>query len=435
MLPHFRQCAVVAFLVLAMPFPSLAQAPAAGGGAYLSSSQLDTLVTPIALYPDVLIAQVLPASTAPLDVVEAARYLHEHDGKADPPPQNHWNTSVVVLLKFPDVLYEMDKDLSWTTQLGAAVAAQQADLMKAIQRVRQQAYYAGNLASNDKQTVIVQPSTIVVQPADPTVIYVPTYSAATVTTANAAAAAAVSFGAGVVTGAALSNCHCDWNSCTIYHGSYYHPVYGHYGDAWRATTAPGVGVGRAGFGGQAGLGGGLAGAAGIGRGPVGDEYGRAGVGGQAGLGGGAAGEAGIGGGMVGPGAGRPGVGGQAGFGGGAAGQAGVGGGAAGAGRPGFGGQAGLGGGAAGRGDSLFGGGDFSRDAEASQRGRDSLGAGGGFDRGGEGFGRESGGGFFDRGGGGGDRFGGGGFGGGRFGGGGFGGGRFGGGGFGGRGRR
>ncbi len=387
----------------------------AAGAAHLTSDQLQTLVAPIALYPDALIAHVLPASTAPLEVVDAARYLRKHNGKADKPPEgSNWNSSVVVLLKFPDVLYRMDKDLDWTSRLGAAVTAQQADVMKAIQRVRSLAQAAGNLVSNDKQTVVVQQGDIIIEPASPSVIYVPTYNPTTVTTANAGASAAVGFAAGVATGAILADDHCNWSTCNIYHGSAYyhsayygrqyeHPAY-HYGSEWVGSTSglgSGSGYGRAGFGGQAGLGGGVAGAAGIGGGPVGSGpgYGRAGVGGQAGLGGGAAGAAGLGGG------------------------------AAGAGRAGFGGQAGLGSGMAGRGS--FGGdeGWASHAQGASERGHSSLfGGGGGFGGGGL-SGSRFGGGGFGGGGFGGSRSGGGGFGG--FGGGRFGGGHFGGGGFGG----
>lgn len=261
----------------------------------LSKQQLDALVARIALYPDVLIAHILPASTAPLEVVEAARYLQDNqDHVTGPPPDTTWNPSIVVLLQFPDILNMMSNDLPWTQELGHAVATQQRAVMKAIQRIRQAAQAAGNLSSNDKQVVEVQEGNIVIVPATAGVVYVPTYNPSTVTVAGAAA---VGFGVGIATNAAIAADHCDWTSCTVYHGAYYHAGYyhsgyyhagcyggyyhagycahppypAHYGaSTWaHATSGYGLGVGRAGFGGQAGLGGGLAGAAGLGRGPVG----------------------------------------------------------------------------------------------------------------------------------------------------------------------
>lgn len=272
------------------PDPGAPSAPAADASK-LSKQQLDALVARIALYPDVLIAHILPASTAPLEVVEAARYLQENQNKVQGPPEGStWNASIVVLLQFPDILNMMSNDLPWTQELGQAVATQQRAVMKAIQRIRQAAQAAGNLASNDKQVVEVQEGSIVIVPATAGIVYVPTYNPNTVTVAGAAA---VGFAAGVATGAAIAADHCNWTTCTVYHGAYYHAGYYHaayhgayyhagYGahppypahydaaSTWaHATSGAGLGVGRAGFGGQAGLGGGLAGAAGIGRGPVG----------------------------------------------------------------------------------------------------------------------------------------------------------------------
>ncbi len=382
--------ATCAFLALAMMcvilLPAAAQTPAAGDAApapvNLGAAELQTLVAPIALYPDALIAHILPASTAEIDVVQAARFLRKNNGKATPKPDEKWNTSVFVLLQFPDVLYRMDENLDWTEKLGNAVIAQQADVMKAIQAVRTAATSNGALHSNDKQTVVVEYDTVKILPSNPQVVYVPTYNPEVVVvnqtnTGQTAAAAAVGFGAGVAVGALLKDDHCDWHGGYVAHGSY--PV--HYGTYAHPVTPYGAaGVGRVGVGGQAGVGGGAAGAAGVGRGAAG--AGRAGAGGQAGVGGGAAGAAGAGRGEAG--VGRAGAGGQAGAGGGAAGAAGAGRGSAGAGRAGAGGQAGAGGGAAGAagaGRGSAGAGPFGSMSSrfgagrSSSRGHGSLGGG------------------------------------------------------------
>ena len=123
---------VLAAAALAAPRVTFAQAPAAADSAApapvkLGAAELQTLVAPIALYPDALIAHILPASTAGMDVVQAARFLRKNNGKAEPKPDEKWNTSVFVLLQFPDVLYKMDENLDWTGKLGEAVIAQQPD--------------------------------------------------------------------------------------------------------------------------------------------------------------------------------------------------------------------------------------------------------------------------------------------------------------------
>ncbi|MEW6252490.1 MAG: DUF3300 domain-containing protein, partial [Planctomycetota bacterium] len=199
----------------------------------LGAEELQKLVAPIALYPDALLAHILPASTAGVDVVQAARFLRKNNGKAEPKPDAQWNTSVFVLLHFPDVLYRMDENLDWTDKLGQAVLAQQADVMKAIQQVRAAATAKGMLQSNDKQKVVVQEGAIEVVPANPQTVYVPTYNPSVVVVEDddddddsaSAAAAAVGFGAGVVVGALLDNDDCDWYGGWVVHGAY--PV--HYG--------------------------------------------------------------------------------------------------------------------------------------------------------------------------------------------------------------
>ncbi|MDM8008387.1 MAG: DUF3300 domain-containing protein [Phycisphaerae bacterium] len=219
------------------PQATFAQAPAAADTAAqapvkLGAAELQKLVAPIALYPDALLAHVLPASTAGLDVVQAARFLRKNNGKAEPKPDAKWNTSVFVLLQFPDVLYRMDENLDWTDNLGKAVLAQQADVMKAIQQVRTTAMANGALQTNDKQKVVVEQEAVKIAPANPQVVYVPTYNPDVVvvnqTSPNyTAAAATVGFAAGVVVGALLADDHCDWHGGYVAHGVYPVP-YGTY---------------------------------------------------------------------------------------------------------------------------------------------------------------------------------------------------------------
>lgn len=142
--------------------------------------QLQQLVAPIALYPDELVAEVLAAATYPTQVVEADRWLQDHkdlQGKqlADQIDQQSWDSSVKALTEFPSVLANMDKNLSWTSSLGDVYVNQQHDVMDAVQTMRQRADSAGNLKSNSQQKVEKQEDTIIVEPANPEVVYVPTY--------------------------------------------------------------------------------------------------------------------------------------------------------------------------------------------------------------------------------------------------------------------
>jgi len=145
-------------------------------------AELQTLVGPIALYVDDLIGIVLPASAYPLQVVQAARFL---DARAQNPslqPDPNWDDSVVALLNYPEVLRMMDQNLDWTAKLGEAFVYQQMDLLSAIQQFRFLAQSAGNLRSNDYQTVARDNGAITIAPANPQVIYVPYYEPARVVT-------------------------------------------------------------------------------------------------------------------------------------------------------------------------------------------------------------------------------------------------------------
>ena len=150
--------------------------------------ELASLLAPIALYPDTVVAQILMASTYPLEVIEARRWVEKNkqlqgEALATEAKKQPWDQSVQALTAFPDVLKMMDEKLDWMQKLGDAFLAQQADVMAMVQTLRGKAKDAGNLKSDEHQTVKVEPAaasstttTIIIEPADPQVIYVPTYS-------------------------------------------------------------------------------------------------------------------------------------------------------------------------------------------------------------------------------------------------------------------
>lgn len=147
----------------------------------LSPEALQRLVAPIALYPDALVAQILAASTYPTEIVEADRWLQNHsnldDEKlAEEVDKQSWDPGIKALTNFPSVLANLDSNLSWTSSLGDAYFNQQQDALDAIQVLRVRAKDAGNLESTPQQTVTNQGTTIIIQPADPDVCYVPTYN-------------------------------------------------------------------------------------------------------------------------------------------------------------------------------------------------------------------------------------------------------------------
>jgi hypothetical protein len=168
-------------LLVAQQPPPPAQAPAQ----FLPPQQLDTLVAPVALYPDALLSQVLVACTYPLEIAEAAQWLQQNGNLQGPQlvdaaRQQNWDPSIQALVVFPDVLNRLNSDIRWTTDIGNAFLAQQADVMNAVQRMRAQAMAAGKLRSNAQQTVTTEmqgdQSAIDIQPANPEVVYVPAYN-------------------------------------------------------------------------------------------------------------------------------------------------------------------------------------------------------------------------------------------------------------------
>src|SRR5271169_1590354 len=193
----------------------------------LTSDELDGLVAPIALYPDALVAQVLGAATFPYELVDAAFWMKDNstlsgDALAQAVDQQSWDPAVKALTQFPTVLDNLAKNLAWTSSLGEASATQQADVMAAIQRMRAKAYAAGNLKSSPEIKVVQEsPQTIVIQPANPQVVYVPVYSptvvygtpvvtAGYVYVAPPPSTAVIAFGVGIAVGAMVYGGCCGW---------------------------------------------------------------------------------------------------------------------------------------------------------------------------------------------------------------------------------
>src|SRR5258705_4935662 len=160
------------------PCQSSAQAPK------IPPHQLDSLAAPIALYPDPLLAQTLAASTYPLELIQLQQWLLKKPGLkdqalADAVAKQPWDPSIQALAGLPDVVKRLADDIQWTTELGNAVLAQQNDVMDAVQRMRKKAQGTGKLKSTEQQKVetkvIENKSVIVVEQANPQVVYVPSY--------------------------------------------------------------------------------------------------------------------------------------------------------------------------------------------------------------------------------------------------------------------
>ena len=192
--------------------------------AKVSPDQLDSLVAPIALYPDPLLAQTLAASTYPLEIIQLQQWLEKHPtlkdkALADAVAKESWDPSVQALAALPDVVKRLANDIQWTTDLGNAFLAQQTDVMDAAQRMRKKAQDNGNLKSTEQQKVetkvIENKSVIVVEQSNPQVVYVPSYNPVVVygppvypyppiyypPPGYYAAGLAISFGVGIAMGA------------------------------------------------------------------------------------------------------------------------------------------------------------------------------------------------------------------------------------------
>ena len=208
-----------------MPSPRSPQAASPQEqAAKIPPDQLDSLVAPIALYPDPMLAQTLAASTYPLELIQLQQWLTKNPGLkdkalADAVAKQPWDPSIQALAGLPEVAKRLADDIQWTTDLGNAFLAQQSDVMDAVQRMRKEAQDTGNLKSTEQQKVetkvIESKSVIVVEQADPQVVYVPSYDPVVVygppvypyppiyypPAGYYAAGIAISFGVGVMMGA------------------------------------------------------------------------------------------------------------------------------------------------------------------------------------------------------------------------------------------
>jgi uncharacterized membrane protein YgcG len=236
-MPRLRQVGVV-FLMFCLPFLQVGMVRAQDA-APIAQEKLDSLLAPIALYPDQLLAQTLMAATYPLDVVAAARFIKENKalkGEALDKAvlEKNWDPSVQSLTAYPQVLEMMNDKLEWTQELGDAFLADKKRVMDTVQSLRQKAEAAGNLKTNEQQKVVKQQTTIIIEPAQPEVVYVPTYNPTVVygvwwapmyppyywpppayyyPPGGMLAAGLIGFGIGV----AISNNHWGWGHCD-WHG-------------------------------------------------------------------------------------------------------------------------------------------------------------------------------------------------------------------------
>ena len=202
------------------------------GSGLFTPDELNDLLAPIALYPDPLIAQILPAATFIDQIDEAARYVRQY-GKSARIDDQPWDVSVKAVAHYPDVLFMMDQKYDWSVSLGQAFVNQEQDVMDAIQRLREEAQAVGNLVTTPQQQVIDEGGTISIVPAAPDVIYVPQYDPLVVYVERPYPSYGfVTFGIGFTIGVWL-NRDCDWHR----HRVYYH---GWHGGGWIGRARPHV---------------------------------------------------------------------------------------------------------------------------------------------------------------------------------------------------
>ncbi len=221
--------------VPAMPAEPVSQEASAPAQAApkIPNDQLDALVAPIALYPDPLLAQVLAASTYPLEIMQLQQWLAKNKNLKDKAltdavAKQPWDSSVQAMATLPDLVKRLADDIQWATDLGNAFLAQQSDVMDAVQRMRAKAKDTGNLKSNEQMKVetkvVENKSVVVIQQSSPEVVYVPSYNPTVVygppvypyppvaypPPGYYAAGMAISFGVGVAMGAAWGG---GWGNC------------------------------------------------------------------------------------------------------------------------------------------------------------------------------------------------------------------------------
>jgi hypothetical protein len=288
--------------------------PAQGPTTKIPADELDSLVAPIALYPDPMLAQTLAASTYPLELIQLQQWLVKHPtlkdkALADAVAKQPWDPSVQAMAALPDLVKRLADDIQWTTDLGNAFLAQQKDVMDAVQRMRKKAQDKGNLKTTEQQKVetkvIESKSTIVIEQSNPQVIYVPSYDPVVVygppvypyppiyypPPGYYAAGLAISFGIGIMMGAFWGGgwgWGCGWGGGNVnvnINNSFNRNT--NIGGGNRPSQLPSRG-GAGGVGGVGSVGGvgGVGGAGGVGGvGGVGSPGGVGGAGGAGGVGG------------------------------------------------------------------------------------------------------------------------------------------------------
>src|SRR5579885_1507444 len=222
-----------------------ASSPKPAEPAKLPPDQLESLVAPIALYPDPLLAQVLAASTYPLEIVQLQQWLGKNKNLkekelAEAVKKQGWDPSIQAMAALPEVVKQMAENIKWTAELGDAFLAQQSEVMEAVQRMRKKAKESGKLQSSEQMKVetkvVESKQVVVIEQANPQVVYVPSYNPTVVWGAPPvyayppvyypppgyyAAGMAISFGVGVAMGAMWSGgwcCGASWggnNNITI----------------------------------------------------------------------------------------------------------------------------------------------------------------------------------------------------------------------------
>jgi len=237
---------ICAQILYTLPPPAFATPETPSTSQEPTAAQLQQMVSPIALYPDTLVAQILAASTYPTQIVEADRWVQQNKGMpakqiAQAASQQPWDPSVKALTAFPAILDNLNSNLSWTSTLGDAYYNYPQAVLNAVQVMRKKAEQAGNLKTTPQQTVTQQGQIIIIRPANPQVIYVPEYNPTVVYGAPVAAppgysgadlalAGLLGFGAGIAVGALIadsdgwgsSHWGCNWSGGNV---TYNHNVY------------------------------------------------------------------------------------------------------------------------------------------------------------------------------------------------------------------
>ena len=235
---------------LAQPVSDVQSVPPPAAEPQRSAADLEKLAAPMALYPDPLVAVMLPAAAYPLEIVQAARFVANTNNLATLDDQP-WDDNVKAVARFPSVIQNMSDELNWTVELGQAFVQQPSELMDAVQSLRAKAQSVGTLQTTPQQVVIVTNAVVermyetqivyvtntVVQivPASPQLIYVPVYNPVVVyapppTYVYSPVSPLIVFGAGIACGVIIANHHCDWYYGGVYYG--------------RRTTVVVVGGGR-----------------------------------------------------------------------------------------------------------------------------------------------------------------------------------------------